>query len=275
MQANLFETNKHRQNSYPQIKFAWLRVHSMAFLASSVKGFYNNPMIIACPFCKTRFLVAASLFAAGPRVIRCAKCKHSWQADGGEQAGADGITVKETDHNESEQIVSQSPAPQTYQPLFSPAIIKIAKTGVLVLCGLFLVWFVLNRENIVRKISFLEPFYDALGLHIFHTGEGLNIRNVRSELVYQDGIMKLMVEGKILNISKKTQEIPPLKASAIGPDGQTMQDWQIDPPTAKVSAGEEVPFHSSINAPRGTVVDILLNFIETRPHDSSLPEHHK
>lgn len=239
-------------------------------------------MIIACPFCQTRFLVAASLFAAGSRVIRCAKCKHSWQADGGAHAGADGVTVAGdgakahtmavTKDELAVSTASRSADAHDYQPLFSPAFLKSAKTAGLVVCGLFVAWFVLNRENIVRKVAFLEPFYDAIGLHIFHTGEGLNIRNVRSELVYQDGIMKLMVDGKILNITKKTQEIPPLKVSAMGPDGQSMQDWQIDPPTAKVAPGEEVPFHSSINAPRGTVVDVNLNFIETRPHESNPAE---
>ncbi len=114
-------------------------------------------------------------------------------------------------------------------------------------------------------MGFLEPFYDTIGLHIFHTGEGLTIGSVRSELVYEDGIMKLVVDGKVVNTTKKVQLIPSIRASALGSDGKVMQDWQIDAPAATVKPGGEVPFRSSINAPKGTVVDINLNYIEKMP----------
>ena len=77
--------------------------------------------------------------------------------------------------------------------------------------------------------------------------------------------MKLSVEGKILNTTTKTQEMPAIRASAIASDGHIMKDWQIDAPAAKVSLNDDIPFRSSINAPKGTVADINLNFIEIKP----------
>ena len=41
-------------------------------------------MILACPFCRARFLVQASLFDAGPRQVKCARCHHEWLDDGRE-----------------------------------------------------------------------------------------------------------------------------------------------------------------------------------------------
>jgi hypothetical protein len=41
-----------------------------------------------------------------------------------------------------------------------------------------------------------------------------------------------------------------------------MQSWQIDAPAAKVAPGEALPFTSAIRAPKGTVIEVNLNFIE-------------
>lgn len=39
-------------------------------------------MIIACPACKTRYVVPDSAIGVEGRTVRCAKCKHSWFQDG-------------------------------------------------------------------------------------------------------------------------------------------------------------------------------------------------
>ncbi|WP_428028484.1 MJ0042-type zinc finger domain-containing protein [Altererythrobacter sp.] len=41
-------------------------------------------MIIACPACKTRYVVPDSAIGVEGRTVRCAKCKHSWFQDGPE-----------------------------------------------------------------------------------------------------------------------------------------------------------------------------------------------
>jgi predicted Zn finger-like uncharacterized protein len=37
-------------------------------------------MILECPSCHARYMVPNGLFAAGTRQVRCARCKHEWQA---------------------------------------------------------------------------------------------------------------------------------------------------------------------------------------------------
>lgn len=41
-------------------------------------------MIIACPACKTRYVVPDAAIGIEGRTVRCAKCKHSWYQDGPE-----------------------------------------------------------------------------------------------------------------------------------------------------------------------------------------------
>lgn len=195
----------------------------------------------------------------------CAKCKHSWRADVPPANDATQIEAIVVQTIHTQEIPANSTSDITYEPLLPPIVKRIFKKVLIAVAGLFVLWFIFNRHNIAKDLAFLEPFYDMIGLHIYHTGEGLHIESVRSELVYEDGIMKLSVTGRINNTTKKTQQIPALRASAIASDGHVMQDWQIDAPAAKVAPGEEVPFHSSINSPKGTVVDINLNFIEKSP----------
>ena len=45
-------------------------------------------MIIACPACSTRYTVPDSSIGSDGRVVRCAKCRHSWFQDGAEPAEA-------------------------------------------------------------------------------------------------------------------------------------------------------------------------------------------
>jgi len=118
-----------------------------------------------------------------------------------------------------------------------------------------------DRREIAHRWPQANKFYDAVGLHIYHIGEGLSLRQVRSEIRFE-GQSQLAVEGQIHNDTDKPQTIPPVLAAAIGPDGKIMQSWQIDPPAATLAPGESVPFTSEIHAPQGTVTEINLHFVE-------------
>lgn len=37
-------------------------------------------MILSCPVCSTRFLIADALFGSAARKVRCGKCRHEWMA---------------------------------------------------------------------------------------------------------------------------------------------------------------------------------------------------
>ena len=121
----------------------------------------------------------------------------------------------------------------------------------------------LDRREIAHRWPITETLYDRIGLHIYHSGEGLSLRDVHSEIKDENGIAKLVVEGQVSNDTKVMQPIPDVLAAAIGPDNKTMTSWQIDAPAATVLPGETVPFTSSINAPEGTVAQVHLHFIES------------
>jgi len=148
----------------------------------------------------------------------------------------------------------------------SPRLHLILESGAGLIVCLLLAAFVLLRQSVVDIWPFMEGAYESVGLHIYHYGEGLSLEKVRSELRYDGGIMKLAVEGKVHNGTQNIQEIPDIKAVAIGADGQPIQSWQIDAPGLRVFPGETMPFQSTINAPSGSITEINLSFIEIK-HD--------
>ena len=107
----------------------------------------------------------------------------------------------------------------------------------------------INRETLSGRWPVFEGIFDAVGLHINHTGENLRIEDVRSELRYDAGIVRLVVEGKVHNVAEKYQLVPNIKASAIGPDGSEIQSWQIDAPAAKLDPGVDGSVRNDYQGP--------------------------
>ena len=224
-------------------------------------------MILVCPLCQTRFLIPASLFVSGPRRVRCARCLHSWLAE----------TPKEIDvvaapdfHAILTSEVGGGPPPipegsnlpaltSQAMPVWMRRVMVGCLVGALVLLvgGL-----ILGRKNVMAQWPVTKSIYEAVGLRIYHLGEGLVLSGVRSEMRYEDGIMRLVVEGQIDNTTDKRQKIPNIAVSAIGSDGSTAQSWQIDAPAMILDAHQTMPFQSAINAPKTTVVNVTLNFLE-------------
>jgi len=221
-------------------------------------------MILTCPPCQARYLVPATHFAAGARMVRCARCNHTWLAELPPEPAA----------ALAAQLSALAPA-GTAKPIPPGSNLPALREGpsffrqhdwmmaAALLAGAFIVlWLAVDRRDIAQKHPWTEGFYDRIGLHIYHAGEGLNLQQVRSEMRFEDGIMQLAVEGQIHNDTDKPQPIPDILAAAIGPDDSVMQSWQIDAPAATVAPGESVPFSSQIHAPKGTVVAINMHFVE-------------
>src|SRR5579859_7881691 len=131
-------------------------------------------MILACPFCNVRYLISASLFAQGPRQVRCARCSHSWRYELPKEI--DVVAVPDAEPVSPPD--SLPPIPEgSNLPVLPPQprsrLQKWSRIGAMVVGVLFLMWVVFDRQNIAKDSPFLEHFYDTIGLHIYRVGEGL------------------------------------------------------------------------------------------------------
>lgn len=66
-------------------------------------------MIIACPACKTRYVVPDAAIGIEGRTVRCAKCKHSWYQDGPE-------VTRPAEAPAAAKTPEMAPAPETVAP---------------------------------------------------------------------------------------------------------------------------------------------------------------
>jgi len=193
--------------------------------------------------------------------VRCARCSHTWQADLTQDA-SNPAASPQSPLAEAEGASRNTALASALK--LSTSVRLFISIGVAALALLILLVFLFDCQNIAKKWPWFEGLYNSIGLHIYHAGEGLKIEDVRSELHYEDGVMHLMVAGNIVNKTKKAQLVPPIMASAVGSDGNVMQNWQIDPPAVTLEAGGRVPFSSTINSPKGSVVEMNLIFGEAK-----------
>ncbi|MGE3623127.1 MAG: DUF3426 domain-containing protein [Bdellovibrionales bacterium] len=225
-------------------------------------------MILSCSSCQSRYLVPASHFAGGTRMVRCARCGHMWLAQMPDQPAAalaqqlSALAPADDVETRVPPVLRQLPAVPRESRSFLHSDWFLA--GLLLVTSLVMLWAVLDRQDIAERWPVLEPLYETVGLHIYHVGEGLSLRQVRSEIRFEGGISNLIVEGEIYNDTAEAQKIPDILAAAIGPDGKTMQSWQIDVSEATVAPGATVPFTSSIRAPESNVTEIALHFVEKK-----------
>jgi predicted Zn finger-like uncharacterized protein len=80
-------------------------------------------MIIVCPACSTRYTLPDSAVGMDGRVVRCAKCRHSWFQDGPEMTEdlAEGLAATETAPVPRHQEPAPAPEAPAAQPETVPA----------------------------------------------------------------------------------------------------------------------------------------------------------
>ncbi|HEU0117566.1 MAG TPA: hypothetical protein VFR09_02935, partial [Alphaproteobacteria bacterium] len=238
-----------------------------------------------------RFLIPANRFADGPHYVQCARCRHKWLAEGKPEEGTPKHFLPEAVTASVSRVTSYLPKLDIsdfiriynaianfirglialvrrviawwkhLDPKKQKTLLKVGKIAGTIFLILF---FIFDRDSIADRWPWTDKIYDLIHLSANHDhgGEGLAFEQMRSDLHYDGGAMKLTIQGFIHNKSVKVQEIPPILATAIGADGKTIESWQIDPPTANVAPGEDIPFVSTISAPGGTAVNVNLNFLE-------------
>jgi len=235
-------------------------------------------MILVCPDCSARYLVPATVFSAGPRLVRCARCSHQWMADTPSNTTPvlpdpsfekkESFSSPEVEHERAPPPADPSKLPVIWSnPLWVKAK-RFLKLACLLFAALVLLWGALDRQAIAEKWPVVEKLYDYVGLPIYHLGEGLRFVQVRSEKRYEDGETRLIVEGMIVNESGIEQPVPDLKVIALGPDGHQNQSWQARPKASSLGPRKAIAFETSAKAGEGAITEINLSFMGEAQHDT-------
>jgi predicted Zn finger-like uncharacterized protein len=119
-----------------------------------------------------------------------------------------------------------------------------------------------GRSEIVRYLPQTASLFAAIGLPV-------NLRNLEFDGITiskeaQDGVNILIIEGRIVNTSRKAVDVPRLRFAARSTTGQEVYTWTMQPPRSLLGPGDSTPFTSRLAAPPANAADILVRFFTTQ-----------
>ncbi len=114
------------------------------------------------------------------------------------------------------------------------------------------------RDEFVRIMPQTASFYSMLGLNV--NLRGLTFDGVNTATELQDGVPIIVVDGTIVNESRKSADVPRLKFAVRNGSGQEVYSWTAVSPRTSLPSGESVVFHSRLASPPLEAHDILVRF---------------
>ena len=118
----------------------------------------------------------------------------------------------------------------------------------IVLIGMaLLATFFLGREQVVRTVPESATVYDAVGLSV--NLRGVDFRDVKGANEIVDGVVVLVVEGQLVNISGRPIDLPRLRLAVRDATGKEIYTWTATAPKPQLGPGEAVPFRSRLASP--------------------------
>lgn len=249
-------------------------------------------MILTCPNCSARYLLSSSAVGEQGRDVRCAKCQHEWFQD------VDDVDVAETATQEADSdspvssdissdaipekpVAEEEPIPDSVKPLPEgsnvPAYtadvlsgkpsMQAQITGYVAAAFLFLALIVGGFAFKAQLVNAWPPaamIYEIASAPVSLKGEGLVMESLSATLLKDaEGQDVLVLKGRVINLTEKTVDVPPMIAVLRSTNGEDGESWIIDSPADQVAPGASFVFTSDYPAaPRG-VGSVNLAFVPT------------
>jgi hypothetical protein len=116
--------------------------------------------------------------------------------------------------------------------------------------------------DIVRALPQTASFYSTLRLPV-------NLRNLTFDEVItsteqHEGVPILVVEGNVVNTTRKAEDVPRLKFVVRNAARQEIYAWTAVPARASLAAGETLGFRTRLASPPATAHDLVVRFVNRR-----------
>jgi predicted Zn finger-like uncharacterized protein len=115
------------------------------------------------------------------------------------------------------------------------------------------------RNDVVRILPQTASFYAMLGLPV--NLRGLALDGVTTTTEQHEGVPILVVEGSVVNASRKIADVPRLKFVVRNSANEEIYSWTAVPPRATLPPGEAVSFRSRLASPPTDGRDVLVRFV--------------
>jgi predicted Zn finger-like uncharacterized protein len=115
------------------------------------------------------------------------------------------------------------------------------------------------RNDFVRLMPQTASFYARLGLPV--NLRGLAFDNLSTATEQHEGVPILVVEGDIVNETRKIIDVPRLRFAVRNAARQEIYSWTAVLPRTLLSPGDAVPFHTRLASPPPDAHDVLVRFL--------------
>lgn len=136
-----------------------------------------------------------------------------------------------------------------------PMVVK----GVIVLQVLAIVAVLTWRQEIVRWQPQMASFFGLFGITV--NLRGLDFVDVHTAQDNRDGVIVLLVEGAVRNVTNKTVSVPRLRFALRNKNLSELYAWTAPPDKGMLGPGETLPFHTRLASPPPDGNDVLVRFL--------------
>ena len=102
-------------------------------------------------------------------------------------------------------------------------------------------------------------FYAWIGLPV--NLRGLDFDSLATATEQHEGVPILVVEGNVVNDTRKTATVPHLRFAVRNAARQEIYSWTAAPPRAVLPPGEAVAFRTRLASPPPDAHDVLVRFV--------------
>jgi predicted Zn finger-like uncharacterized protein len=211
------------------------------------------PMIITCPACATRYVGDPAALGGG-RMVRCAKCGHSW------------LQLPPADMPKQVDIPPEPPARRPGLTAPSRPVSAVSGGAALALAGVALAAALgigyVTRESIVAAWPGARLVYDLLGIRATPLGAGLELGNVTFVLRTVEDEPVMTVAGEVANKTAEPRLLPALKATLRNDRNQWLADWVFRLDRAAIEPGETLRFETATKNPPEDAKRLSITFAD-------------
>lgn len=223
-------------------------------------------MILTCPACSVRYLVDPAALGADGRMVRCARCGHTWRQAPPADASPPVEVLPPLLSSPRERGPAVTPDERIQLPAvrrpprrWGRSLLRVAALLVMVIAGLG-GGAIYERDRIANLVPGAARIFALAGFPVSDRALGLVFRNVTTTRDMENGLPALVIKGEVANVSSVARSVPKLVAVLRDNDEHALQRQNFAAPAERLLPGESVAFQTSIAQPAEAASGVVVTF---------------